>query len=121
MMEQLRKKSESNILMYCLFMIVSYIFTLIELVTKFATVSSVEKCKLSWNVSCDLSLHPYPTSPSSGSLMPLFLLPPLQVRLAITGESFIVAGRQVTDLLSRNFLDTFGVWWFPPMVRKVED
>jgi hypothetical protein len=77
-LEQLRKKGESNMLMYCLFIIVQYIFTLIELVTKFAT-----------------------------------------VRLAITGEDFLVASRSVGDLLNRNFLDTFGVWWFPPMILNM--
>lgn len=43
MLEQLRKKADSNILMYCLFLFASYLFTLIELVTKFATVS-VNNC-----------------------------------------------------------------------------
>ncbi len=40
----------------------------------------------------------------------------VQVRLAITGEAFMEAGRGVSDLLKRNFLDAYGVWWFPPMV-----
>lgn len=38
------------------------------------------------------------------------------VRMAITGESFFTAGRAATDLLARNFLKSFGVWWFPPVV-----
>lgn len=38
------------------------------------------------------------------------------VRMAITGEAFFTAGRAATDLLSRNFLKSFGVWWFPPVV-----
>lgn len=38
------------------------------------------------------------------------------VRMAITGEGFFTAGRAATDLLARNFLKSFGVWWFPPVV-----
>lgn len=38
------------------------------------------------------------------------------VRLAITGEAFFDAGRNAADLLSRNFLKSVGVWWFPPLV-----
>lgn len=38
------------------------------------------------------------------------------VRMAITGEAFFSAGRAATDLLARNFLKSFGVWWFPPLV-----
>lgn len=36
------------------------------------------------------------------------------VRAAITGEAFFAAGRNVVNLLRRNFMDAFGVWW----VRK---
>ena len=39
MLEQLKKKADSNIFIYCLFVIVQYILLLVELVTKFATVS----------------------------------------------------------------------------------
>ncbi|DBA76839.1 TPA: hypothetical protein ACH3X2_008854 [Trebouxia sp. C0005] len=38
------------------------------------------------------------------------------VRMAITGEAFLEAARRATDLLARNFLKAYGVWWFPPMV-----
>jgi hypothetical protein len=31
--------------------------------------------------------------------------------LCSTGESFFDAGRSVTDLLTRNFLKAYGVWW----------
>jgi hypothetical protein len=74
-LEQLKKNAEKNVFIYCFFVLCNYFFTLIELVTKFAT-----------------------------------------VRLAITGETFLEASKGVTDLLSRNFLNTFGVWWFPPMI-----
>lgn len=77
-LEQLKKSGDKNIFLYCLFVIISYIMTLIELVTKFAT-----------------------------------------VRLAITGKNFMEASKGVSDLLSRNFLNTFGVWWFPPMILQV--
>ncbi len=33
------------------------------------------------------------------------------VRAAITGEAFFAAGRNVVNLLRRNFMDAFGVWW----------
>ena len=39
MLEQLRRKADSNIFIACLFMLVKYLLTLVELVTKFATVS----------------------------------------------------------------------------------
>ena len=78
MLEQLKKQGDKNIFLYCLFVIISYIMTIIELVTKFAT-----------------------------------------VRLSITGEDFIEASKGVSDLLSRNFLNTFGVWWFPPMILQL--
>ena len=29
------------------------------------------------------------------------------------------AGRGVTDLLTRNFLKAYGVWWFPPLVIQL--
>lgn len=41
------------------------------------------------------------------------------VRMAITGEAFFAAGRSATSLLARNFLKTYGVWWFPPMVLNL--
>lgn len=31
------------------------------------------------------------------------------------------ASRNVVDLLHRNFLDAFGVWWLPPLVRLGEE
>ncbi|KAK9918484.1 hypothetical protein WJX75_004393 [Coccomyxa subellipsoidea] len=41
------------------------------------------------------------------------------VRAAITGEAFFEAGRNVTQLLTRNFLKAYGVWWFPPLVLQM--
>jgi hypothetical protein len=41
------------------------------------------------------------------------------VRMAMTGEAFFEAGHRATDLLRRNFLKAFGVWWFPPMVIQL--
>ncbi|CAL8471654.1 g11196 [Coccomyxa elongata] len=41
------------------------------------------------------------------------------VRAAITGEAFLEAGRNVTQLLTRNFLKAYGVWWFPPLVLQM--
>ena len=38
---------------------------------------------------------------------------------ASAGESFLGAGRNVTDLLRRNFLKAYGVWWFPPLVIQM--
>jgi len=38
------------------------------------------------------------------------------VRIAITGERFMDAARGVVDLLSRNMLNSYGVWRFPPMI-----
>jgi hypothetical protein len=35
---------------------------------------------------------------------------------SISGAPLLQAGRQVTELLTRNLLKTVGVWWFPPMV-----
>ena len=32
------------------------------------------------------------------------------VRMAITGEGFIGAGVEVTEMLARNFLPTFAIW-----------
>lgn len=78
LLDQLRKNGDRNIFVYCFWLLCQYVFTLIELVTKFAT-----------------------------------------VRLAITGESFMEGGKGVTDMLSRNFLNTFGVWWFPPMILQM--
>lgn len=40
------------------------------------------------------------------------------VRAAITGEAFLSAGRSVTDLLARNFLKAYAVWWIPPLVLQ---
>jgi len=33
------------------------------------------------------------------------------VKYVLAGESFFDAGRSVTDLLTRNFLKAYGVWW----------
>ncbi|CAL5222858.1 g5284 [Coccomyxa viridis] len=41
------------------------------------------------------------------------------IRAAITGEAFFEAGRNVTDLLMRNALKAYGVWWFPPLVLQL--
>ncbi|KAK9829886.1 hypothetical protein WJX72_008466 [[Myrmecia] bisecta] len=41
------------------------------------------------------------------------------MRAAFTGEAFLTAGRSVTDLLKRNFLKAYGVWWFPPLVLNL--
>jgi hypothetical protein len=38
------------------------------------------------------------------------------VRMAITGESFLAAGKAVAALLGRSGMDTTGVWWLPPLV-----
>jgi hypothetical protein len=32
----------------------------------------------------------------------------------------VESGRNVTQLLVRNFLKAVGVWWFPPMVLQVQ-
>ncbi|GIL91164.1 hypothetical protein Vretimale_18798 [Volvox reticuliferus] len=40
------------------------------------------------------------------------------VRAAITGEAFFTAGRSVVALLKRNLMDTFGVWWLPPLILQ---
>lgn len=40
------------------------------------------------------------------------------VWIAITGESFLAGGRNVVALLTRNFMDAFGVWWLPPMILQ---
>ena len=40
------------------------------------------------------------------------------VRAAITGEAFLAAGRSATDLLKRNFLKAYAVWFIPPMVLQ---
>jgi len=37
---------------------------------------------------------------------------------AITGDGLMAAGRGATDLLQRNFMDAFGVWWLPPMILQ---
>ncbi|KAG1672799.1 hypothetical protein FOA52_002787 [Chlamydomonas sp. UWO 241] len=77
-LEELKKKASDNIFFYCLFVLVQYLFTIVEMVTKFAT-----------------------------------------VRCAITGEAFWAATRGVATLLERAFLDSFGVWWFPPMILQM--
>lgn len=38
------------------------------------------------------------------------------IRCSITGEGFCEAGRNATDILKRNFLNTVGVWYFPQLV-----
>ncbi|CAD7703313.1 unnamed protein product [Ostreobium quekettii] len=35
---------------------------------------------------------------------------------AVKGDAFIESGRQATDMLKRNFMDTTFVWWFPSWV-----
>ena len=36
----------------------------------------------------------------------------LDPSISLAGESFFDAGRSVTDLLTRNFLKAYGVWWY---------
>jgi hypothetical protein len=38
------------------------------------------------------------------------------VYAAITGLGFCKAAREVTDLLQRNFLSSYAVWWLPSFV-----
>jgi len=40
------------------------------------------------------------------------------IMAAITGEAFLVAGRRSTDLLKRNFLKSYGVWFLPPLILQ---
>lgn len=40
------------------------------------------------------------------------------IRAAITGEAFMLAGRNVVGLLKRNAMNAFGVWWLPPMILR---
>ncbi len=42
-----------------------------------------------------------------------------QVRMAITGEAFYDAAHGVVDLMKRNALNAFGVWWLPPFILGV--
>lgn len=39
--------------------------------------------------------------------------------MAITGEALLPCCRSTADLLSRNLLDSVGVWWLPGMVLQV--
>eukprot|EP00210_Caulerpa_lentillifera_P009023 g8612.t1 len=41
------------------------------------------------------------------------------VRMAITGESFFQAGKNVVNLMKENLLNAYAVWWFPPIVLLV--
>ena len=36
--------------------------------------------------------------------------------MAMTGASFLDSGYQVVDLLRRNVMDAYSVWWLPPLV-----
>ncbi|KAJ9516143.1 hypothetical protein QJQ45_024571 [Haematococcus lacustris] len=40
------------------------------------------------------------------------------VQMALTGQAFMPAAHSVVDLLRRNFLDAFGVWWLPPLILQ---
>lgn len=41
------------------------------------------------------------------------------IRLAITGESFCTAARDAYDMLTRNLMSAYSVWWIPPMVLRM--
>lgn len=41
------------------------------------------------------------------------------VRLAITGESFYTAAHEAYDMLTRNLMSAYSVWWIPPMVLRM--
>eukprot|EP00798_Chlamydomonas_sp_ICE-L_P010067 gene10067-7963_t len=38
------------------------------------------------------------------------------IRMALGGESYLRAGRSVVEILSRNSLDAYAVWWMPAVV-----
>lgn len=38
------------------------------------------------------------------------------VRMAITGESFFQAGKNVIQMMKENLLNAYAIWWFPPIV-----
>jgi len=38
------------------------------------------------------------------------------VRMAITGESFFTAGKNVVQMMTQNLVDAYAIWWFPPIV-----
>jgi len=38
------------------------------------------------------------------------------IQMSMTGESFCKASKTVTDLLKRNGMSSYGVWWIPPMI-----
>ncbi|GFR47647.1 hypothetical protein Agub_g9390, partial [Astrephomene gubernaculifera] len=74
-MEKARQERDRNLLAACAAACCSLLLSLLEFVTRFAT-----------------------------------------VRAAVTGEAFLTAGRGVVQLLKRNAMDAFGVWWLPPMI-----
>jgi hypothetical protein len=39
--------------------------------------------------------------------------------MALSGEPFFVAAESAVNLLRRNALDAFGVWWLPPLILQV--
>jgi len=41
------------------------------------------------------------------------------VYMSMTGKSFLSSGSQVVDLLTRNAMDAYNVWWIPPMVLRL--
>ncbi|GAB4819018.1 hypothetical protein N2152v2_006064 [Parachlorella kessleri] len=70
---------EAGLLQVCFYVCAQMLYSLIEYLTKFATVMT-----------------------------------------AISGDSFLTAGRRVTDLLVRNFLNTFATTvWFTPLVIQL--
>lgn len=60
------------------------------------------KC-ISWCAQCILTLLAYITEFAT-------------VRMSITGEGFVTAGKEVVEMLTRNSLSTITVWYLPPLV-----
>merc|ERR1712168_1586771 len=40
------------------------------------------------------------------------------IMVAITGQSFCEGAQSATDLLKRNFMSSYAVWWFPQFVLQ---
>ena len=64
---------------------------------------------LCWSLPCFARV----SAACSALVMPDWLTPGCTL---LQGETFFTAARHATDLLTRNFLKAYGVWWFPPMV-----
>lgn len=130
-LQKAREEARNNVFFWLIATVLDFVYALIEFLTKFSTVGvgcgevAARLCAACpWRPTGAPPPPPQPPPATCKDLAGRVSMPLncagvcAQVRMAMTGEAFVNAGRGVVDLLARNAMDAFGVWWLPPLILQ---